>query len=184
MKPWERFGGKVEAAQPTPTPPQEQVVDKPWNRSFDDPEIAQLKADEGYRSERYKDTRGVLTIGFGTAATSGREIPEKIDEETATQWMREDVKKARESVAKLVPDAPMEVQNILTNMTYQMGATGVKGFKATVAAIKEGDYEKAAEEMRKSVWFEEHPTRASRLIERMRSLNSSVNGGQPDKASR
>ena len=168
MKPWERFAeASVEG----------EIQRPPWSLEWEDPELVNLKQDEGFRDTAYKDSVGVKTIGYGTAATGGRDIPEKIDLQTAESWLREDVRKAREKVDKLVPDADQQVKDILTNMTYQMGGTGVRGFSKMIKAIKVGDYEEAAEQMLKSDWANQTPNRASRLADRMRSINSSDNSG-------
>lgn len=177
MKPWEKYANaevsNIKASAPQTQAKQEKQNEVPWMLEWSDPEIAQLKQDEGYRDVKYKDSgKGVETIGYGTAATGGRKIPDKIDKLTAEQWLIEDVYKARQFARKELPDAPVEVRSIVTNMVYQMGPTGVKGFKNTMNAIKEGKYEEAAEHMLDSDWARTYTTRAERLAERMRSVGS------------
>jgi lysozyme len=140
-----------------------------------DPELEQLKSDEGFRTKAYQDSRGNRTIGYGTAITSGRDIPDTVDEETATQWLTKDLSTARANAERLAPDAPKEVQNILTNMSYQMGSGGGSKFKETLALINKGLYEEAAEEMLDSEWAKQTPERAKRLSNRMKNIK--IKGG-------
>jgi len=66
--------------------------------------------------------------------------------------------------------APREVQNILINMTFQMGIGGLLTFKNTLKLIENGSYSQAAENMDKSTWRKQTPSRAKRLINRMKQI--------------
>jgi len=146
----------------------------PWEQNYADPEVEQLMSDEGFRSKKYKDTLGFETVGYGSAVT-GRDIPDTIDKDTAYQWLLEDTSKARKTAQKVAPNAPKEVHDILTNMTYQLGANGLKGFKRMLSAVNAGDYQTAAKEMLDSTWASEQtPERAARLAERMAGLGGNT----------
>jgi lysozyme len=71
---------------------------------------------------------------------------------------------------KWYSSAPEEVQNILFNMTFQMGIASVLSFKNTLAAIERKDYKAAAEGMKNSLWAKQTPVRANRLIKRMEKV--------------
>ena len=53
---------------------------------------------------------------------------------------------------------------------FNMGRTRLGKFKNMNAAVEEGDYSRAANEMVNSRWYNQVRNRASRLVERMRSL--------------
>jgi len=54
-------------------------------------------------------------------------------------------------------------------MVFQLGMTGVSKFKNTLKAVKEEDWDTAADEMLDSVWAEQTPERANELSSTMRS---------------
>jgi len=59
-------------------------------------------------------------------------------------------------------------QNVLIDMAYNMGITGLLKFRKMLAALERGDYEAAAKEMKNSFWAEQVKDRAKTLIEMMR----------------
>ena len=63
-----------------------------------------------------------------------------------------------------------ELQHILVNMVFQMGAAGVGKFKMMNAAIEDGDFQEASRQMLDSRWARQTPNRANRLSERMAAL--------------
>jgi lysozyme len=124
----------------------------------------QLKKHEGFRPLPYEDTRGYLTIGYGT------KLP--ITEEEAEMLLMKRLKDKAVLLAKKEPiflTLPTSVKNAILNMAYQMGISGVLKFKKMWAALKEGDYEKAAEEMLDSRWAKQTPNRAKKLAEVVRN---------------
>ena len=54
-------------------------------------------------------------------------------------------------------------------MVFQLGMTGVSKFKNTLKAVKEEDWDTAADEMLDSVWAKQTPERANELSSTMRS---------------
>lgn len=63
---------------------------------------------------------------------------------------------------------PHDVQDILTEMAFQLGGSGLAGFRQTLAAIRAGDYELAADNMLRSRWAMQTPNRAEELACLMR----------------
>ena len=53
-------------------------------------------------------------------------------------------------------------------MAYQLGVEGVMKFKKMIAALQNGDYDRAADEMADSLWAKQTPSRAQRLMTLMR----------------
>lgn len=56
---------------------------------------------------------------------------------------------------------------VLINMAFQMGVTGLLGFKNTLALIQSGKYQEAAKAMLQSKWATQTPARAQRLSNQM-----------------
>lgn len=140
------------------------------------PELDQLRSDEGFRTTVYKDTLGNLTVGTGHKLTPKELLKyqegDEFDPDDLEEILQKDYQTARKGAERIAPDnAPEEVKNILTNMVFQMGEAGVGNFKNMKAALKEGDYAKASEEMLDSLWAKQTPERANRLAERMASLS-------------
>lgn len=59
-----------------------------------------IKHFEGFRSEAYKDSAGIPTIGFGH--TKGVKIGDKCTKEQAEKWLEEDLEDARLRVANAI----------------------------------------------------------------------------------
>ena len=58
-------------------------------------------------------------------------------------------------------------QDVLINMAYNLGLDGLLKFKKMLAAVKSGQYEKAAEEMLNSKWRSDVGDRAKELSMQM-----------------
>ncbi len=109
-----------------------------------------LKRHEGYRGRIYKDTVGVLTIGYGrNLETVG------ITKAEADVLIANDIRDATRVAIALVPvfdelnDCRREV---LVNMAYNLGAVRLRAFKKTLAAVNAFDFDVAADEMLDSRW--------------------------------
>lgn len=141
-------------------------------------EIAQLVVDEGYRRCAYKDTLGKYTIGFGHLITKDDVILKQqvkgklcISAHDAVSLLRQDYTYAYNSVATKYGWAEDEAKQILVNMTYQMGATGVSKFAIMLDNLRNSKYDDAASEMLDSRWANQTSIRASRLAGRIMALN-------------
>ncbi len=111
-----------------------------------------------------KEVRKLLTAEF---------IQNGITEDEAYYLLDNDIEKVSNELRKNLPwiaSAPVEVQNILTNMAFQMGIRGLLTFRNTLRHIQNGYYNLAAENMKKSLWFRQTPGRARRLIKRMKKI--------------
>ena len=60
-------------------------------------------------------------------------------------------------------DLPQSVQEVLVEMVFQLGATGVKQFRNMWASLKEKDGEMAALHMRDSRWHKQTKNRCESL---------------------
>ncbi len=61
--------------------------------------------------------------------------------------------------------------SVVVEMVSQMGIKGVSQFENFLNALKDGNYEKAAQEMRDSRWGKQTPKIAETLAKKMSSAN-------------
>lgn len=125
----------------------------------------QLVRDEGLRLKPYLDSVGKLSIGVG------RNLDDNgITEAEAFRMLRTDVLTAESEAGALkcyrgLNDARKAV---LVNMVFNLGIARFLGFRNMIAALNEGDFERAAAEMLNSKWASQVHDRARRLSEQMR----------------
>ena len=139
--------------------------------------LAQLKRHEGERLTAYLDTVGVLTVGVGhnckSSPVPGIEKPgDRITQEISDRLFLEDVQKHERQILKSLPwisglVAPR--QAVLFNMAFNLGVSGLLGFKNTLSLIEQGKYLAASDAMLKSKWATQVKGRASELAEQMRT---------------
>jgi lysozyme len=124
-----------------------------------------LKKDEGFRGCSYKCSAGKITIGYGHNIEDNP-IPEHIADKLL-QWDIGQAIRECESLSWffLLSDIRKEV---IINMMFNIGKGRLSGFKKMIAAIEQGDYEKAAAEMVDSKWYNQVGYRAVRLVGMMR----------------
>ncbi len=120
---------------------------------------------EGLRLAPYRDTLGKLTIGVGRCLdTKG------ISRDEALYLLSNDIAYVREHVATAMPwilgldDARKDV---LFEMAFQLGISGLMGFPKMLAAIRDHDYNKASQEMINSTWHKQTPKRCEELAQIM-----------------
>ena len=126
----------------------------------------QLKRDEGLRLRAYKDAVGKVTVGYG------RNLDDKgLSREEAEYLLANDINEVKIAVAQALPwcssldDARL---GVLLNMAFNMGVPGLLQFKNTLALIKGGNYDAAADAMLDSHWAQQVGPRAQRLALQMR----------------
>lgn len=126
---------------------------------------AQLIDHEGMRLRPYRDTAGKLTIG------SGRNLDDRgITEEEAMYLLDNDIAMVREQLEERFPwflDLDEVRQRVLSDMCFNLGITGLVGFKNMLKAVKDKHYAQAAKHMRASVWATQVKSRAVRLARMM-----------------
>jgi len=171
----DRSGGAVKA----PESPQEPITEEP---SADVPTSREdlLRSSEGVREESYLDSKGNLTGGIGhlMSAEERKQYPEgsAIPKEVVDKWFKEDTATAAKESKELIDEhigeeVPKEVEEILFDMTFNMGKSRLSKFKKTFAAIKNKDYIEAAMEMLDSNWARDVKGRSNDLARRMIALD-------------
>ena len=112
--------------------------------------LNRIKEHEGFRSRVYKCTEGYDTIGYGFAIKD-LYLSEGISE----LILKEKVTNLRLRMGKKIcwfDEAPREVREVLLEMAYQMGVSGVSKFKNALKHMKNEEWNKAADEMLLSKW--------------------------------
>lgn len=125
-----------------------------------------IKQDEGYSGEPYKDTEGILTIGYGRNLQAVR-----ISRDEAELMFQNDLRRAWQTCLRLIPVFPYlddDRQGILVNMAYNLGGASLSTFRKFLSALESRDFDTASNEMESSKWFEQVGDRAARLVHRMR----------------
>jgi lysozyme len=175
-----RFNQLLRALAGTPTPPRKPLVETP-EIDLIGLEAPQITQDEGKRNVSYLDTEGLLTGGVGHLMSKEEQkkypLGTQIPEEVVQEWLRSDLSVAKGTLGKLdLPeDTPEEVQKVLLNMSFNLGEPRLKKFKGTLKAIRDKDFDRAADEMVDSRWYKQTKGRAKRLVDRMRALGNKGN---------
>ena len=133
--------------------------------------IADIKAHEGYSKKVYKDTLGYDTIGIGFLVSSL-----ELDEDVCDIILERRLKKNELVLQRKMPfyrKLPIEVQNIIQNMYYQLG-NRLFNFVKTLHYIESGKWRAASVEMLDSLWAKQTPNRAKELSERMAKVDENL----------
>jgi lysozyme len=136
---------------------------------------AELRRDEGVRYTKYIDSRGFPSCGVGhnlaaSPLPAGWQFP--LTDAQVDQLLAEDIAEATRQLDahlywwRTLSDVRMRV---LANLAYNLGIAELLGFKKALAAVQEGAWDVAADEMQNSKWFGQVKDRAVRLCEAMRT---------------
>ena len=138
----------------------------------------QLKIDEGVKYEIYNDHLGYATFGIGHLIVEadeeyGKPVGTPITEERVNAVFDSDVAIYISEAKKVFPNLetlPSEAQEVIVNMTFNMGAPRLSKFKKFIAGVNAGDWNTAAVEMMDSRWAKQVGKRAVRLRDRIQAL--------------
>jgi lysozyme len=120
---------------------------------------------EGFRTYPYVDTQGHLTIGHGINLDAG------ITQDESLMIVKSRLATIEKELAKRLPffqDLTQGRKDVLINMAYNLGITGLMNFVRTLNYIKMGDYDAAAKGMLDSLWARQVKGRAAELADKMR----------------
>jgi lysozyme len=131
--------------------------------------VADLKREEGWRPDLYKDHLGFWTIGYGFLVDpeKGGGLPLEIGE----YWLRYEVDRRVAALSArwtAFDEQPPPVQRALGQMAYQLGVNGTLAFRKMLAALEQGDRITAAREALDSNWARQTPERARRVAQLIR----------------
>ena len=127
----------------------------------------QLVRHEGLRLRPYRCTADKLTIGIG------RNLDDcGISQSEAYVMLINDIINCEKQLQAKIPDIYNGLdevrKSVLLNMCFNLGIKGLLGFKNTLAFVKAGDWERAANNMLVSKWAKQVGRRAIELSELMR----------------
>lgn len=153
--------------------------------------VDELRKSEGYVPRVYSDSLRKLTVGIGHRLNPSEisqfklgkyegesdSVLEKLNfipytKDQIETLFKVDLANAVNSAAKVVAGygqdyfkLPLKIQDVLTDMAYQLGESGLSKFKSFVPAVLEKKYEFAAENLKNSLNFQQTPGRVSKRIE-------------------
>jgi lysozyme len=141
-------------------------------------EKQQLQVDEGIVYKVYLDSLGFPTGGVGHLMSKDElalyPVGSALPKQLVDKWFDEDIQVAIDIANKLCPvDCSDDLNDIITNMAFNMGQGKLSRFKKMWIAIAASDFKEAAVEMKDSLWYRQVGYRSSRLVERMKALAES-----------
>jgi lysozyme len=177
--------GIKDITDPTPRQQQQQQQQQE-TQNTKTPAAKQLMRHEGFRGKPYKDTEGVLTIGYGRNLEANPLTPEEEDrlgvgrdfnkqpltKEEAEYLFANDLRQAtgeaQTHYKAIWNNLSQARQDVLVNMTFNLGIGKLSNFVKMEQALIDQDYDKAADEMVDSKWYRQVKSRGKELVAQMR----------------
>ena len=129
-----------------------------------------IKRHEGLRLTPYRDSEGFWTVG------RGHNMDNPISGAAADMIFEDDLSAAVNDFKKLSPWMPPFLKQarveVLVEMIFQLGIGGVLKFKRMLAALRQENYDSAADEMLDSLAARQTPERWKELSGIMRTGDS------------
>lgn len=127
--------------------------------------LPRIKAAEGYRGQAYRDTRGFLTIGYGSNIDAGWSEPFA----SAVCSLQIANAEADCDGQSWYVGADVVRQSVLVELVFNMGVAKLLTFTHMIAALNAQDWSTAADELQNSVWFHQVGTRGPKLVTLLRN---------------
>ncbi len=137
--------------------------------------LKSVRDHEGYRDQVYLDSLSKRTVGVGHLCVEEFwEDDKKYSEKFLMEILEKDLENAISGAEELLKgcNLPSLANEIVVEMVFQLGKTGVSKFRNFLAALQ-GDspqWLKASEEMLDSRWAKQTPNRAKGMSEVIASL--------------
>ncbi len=137
--------------------------------------LKSVRDHEGYRDQVYLDSLSKRTVGVGHLCVEDFwEDDKKYSEKFLMEILEKDLENAISGAEELLKgcNLPSLANEIVVEMVFQLGKTGVSKFRNFLAALQ-GDspqWLKASEEMLDSRWAKQTPNRAKGMSEVIASL--------------
>jgi|TARA_R110000782_G_C14661813_1_gene397936 lysozyme len=122
---------------------------------------------EGSRLQMYQDSLGIWTIGVGHNIQE-KGISPKVMELMLDEDLEEAISELKRSVS-FFSKMPQQVQEALVNLSFNLGIPRLMQFKKTLALLREGDFESAADELLDSRYAEQVGRRALEIADMIRT---------------
>jgi len=134
---------------------------------------ARIRDHEGCVDTVYFDTLGKATVGIGHLVQphetkrfyEGVKISHSDIEELFELDLNRAAAGAEELIEKRCPDKklPVRIQEVLLEMCFQLGKTGVSKFNKMFICLNNGQWRAASIEMKDSLWYKQTPHRCEAL---------------------
>lgn len=137
--------------------------------------LKSVRDHEGYRDQVYLDSLSKRTVGVGHLCVEDFwEDNKKYSEKFLMEILEKDLENAISGAEEILKgcNLPSLANEIVVEMVFQLGKTGVSKFRNFLAALQ-GDspqWLKASEEMLDSRWAKQTPNRAKGMSEVIASL--------------
>ena len=137
--------------------------------------LESVKKHEGYRNKVYLDTLGKRTVGVGHLCVEDFwEDDKEYEESFLMEILQKDLQEAIRGAKELMEehgcaDIDERAEEILIEMVFQLGRTGVSKFKNMWKALSEHNYVGASFEMLDSRWAKQTPNRAKNMADQMKA---------------
>ena len=135
-----------------------------------------VKQHEGYRNKVYLDTLGKRTVGVGHLCVEDFwEDDKEYEEKFLMTILEHDLQTAIIGARELMMehdciDINEKAEEILIEMVFQLGKTGVSKFRKMWDALAEKNYIGASYEMLDSRWAKQRPNRAKDMAQIMKAI--------------
>ena len=158
---------KPPTAAPAPKPPVIGGGDKPV--------MEMIKKHEGVRTRPYKDSLGLWTVGVGHLIGDGKSLPpewnREFTKEEVDALFLKDYEKHKQMAMKTPgwSKANETGQAAMIDLAFNMGGNWYKKFPATSKALEDGDFEKAADNLKDSKWYQQVKSRGVTIVDMIRN---------------
>ena len=138
--------------------------------------LESVKKHEGYRNKVYLDTLGKRTVGVGHLCVEDFwEDDKEYEESFLTEILEKDLQEAIRGARSLMEehgcaDIDEKAEELLIEMVFQLGMTGVSKFRNMWKALAEKNYIGASYEMLDSRWAKQTPNRAKAMAKTMKEI--------------
>ena len=125
-----------------------------------------IKVHEGLRLDKYMDSRGFPTIGYGHLIEPGESMPNRISQQKADELFDEDYAHHK-AAAMRIPgyDRANAMQKAaLIDLTFNMGPAWSDGFPKFKQAFAAGNYEQAGNELIDSAYYSQVGRRGPTIV--------------------
>ena len=135
----------------------------------------EIKLHEGYRNKVYLDTLGKRTVGVGHLCVEDFwEDDKEYEESFLMEILQKDLQEAIRGAKELMDehgcaDIDERAEEIIIEMVFQLGRTGVKKFRNMWKALSEHNYIGASFEMLDSKCAKQTPNRAKDMADQMKA---------------
>jgi lysozyme len=113
-----------------------------------------IEREEGYRSRPYRCSNGYPTVGIGQKIGGKNDpLPNfNMPMPVARAWLESNIQEITPQIADILDGLNEARQAIVISMAYQLGVSGLMGFRKFITAIKEQNWGLAGDEMLDSKW--------------------------------